>query len=276
MYDLNGLAAGSPIGFLAALGMLRVLTSDRNHEVYLGWRDGHAIIEGIEPERAIEELTANMEGRAETPEFNWADTPRRNAPDVYRKACEQMTNDHRALGFMAGWGTDAVLRNDFIAVTRLDMTSGQQKLLKDLRGLAGKITQGHFRSALLGGSYEGQSSFGLDPVATRSHAHEYKAPTKSKAPGKPGLVWLAFESIPLHPVIPISPNRSLTTGWRASGDAAYVWPVWDTMLTLEEVRLLRVLPVERLSNRSGVKEVWGSRYGSVGKYGMLRPALREG
>jgi len=186
MHDLKGLAAGSPIGFLAALGLLRVLTSDRNHEVYLGWRDGHAIIDGIEPERAIEELAANMVEREKAPEFNWSDTPRKNTPDAYRKACDQMADDYRALGFMVGWGTDTVLRDNFIAVTRMDMTSGQQKLLKDLRVLAGKVTQEHFRSALLGGKYEGQSSFGLDPVATRSHAHEYKAPTKSKAPGKPG------------------------------------------------------------------------------------------
>jgi len=47
------------------------------------------------------------------------------------------------------------------------------------------------------------------------------------------------------------------------------------MLTLEEIQLLRALPVDRLSNRPGVTEVWSSRYGSTGKYGMLYPAKRE-
>ncbi|MFC1579558.1 hypothetical protein ACFL4N_01450 [Thermodesulfobacteriota bacterium] len=275
MYDLHGLSSGSPAGFLAATGLLRVLASDHGIQARLGWRDGHAVIDGIDPEAAIEVLVTHMVDRAEAPELNWADSPRKVTPELYRNACIRMYDDHRALAFMAGWATDAVLHDGFVATTRLDMTSGQQKLLRDLRALALKVEQDHFRSALLGGPYEGQSSFGLDPIAVRSHAHESQAPTKSKAPGKPGLIWLAFESIPLHPVIPVAPNRTLTTGWSRAPDAAYVWPIWEATLTLEEVQLLRMLPVKRLSNRPGVTEVWASRYGSSGKYGMLLPGQRE-
>lgn len=275
-HELHGLNAGSPIGFLAALGMLRVLASDCGLEARIGWRHGHAVIDGIDPDTAIEQLFANMAGRAQSPEFNWADTPRKVTPESYRSACQRMAGDHRALGFMAGWATDAVLRDGFIAVTRMDMTSGQQKLLKDLRDLASRIKQDHFRSALLGGSYQDQPSFGLDPITVRSHAHEYQAPTKSKAPGKPGLIWLAFESIPLHPVFPIAANRRQTVGWRTyPNDVAYVWPIWDKMLTLGEVCMLRSLPVELLYKRPGMTEIWASNYGSTGKYGMLLPAQRE-
>ena len=176
---------------------------------------------------------------------------------------------------MAGWATDAILREGFVAVSRMDMTSGQQRLLRDLRSLAPRVTRSHLHSALLGGSYEDQSSFGLDPIAVRSHAYEYQATTKSKAPGKPGLIWLAFESIPLHPVVPITASRAQNTGWKGPPDAAYVWPLWDAMLTLEEVSLLRMMPVDRLSGSPGVTEVWFSRYGKSGKYGMLYPARRE-
>jgi len=274
-HDLYGLNAGSPIGFLAALGMLRVLASDCGLEVRIGWRNGHAVIDGIDPDTAIEQLFANMAERAQSPEFNWADTPRKVTPEVYRTACQRMIGDHRALDFMAGWATDAVLREGFIAVTRMDMTSGNQKLLKNLRALASRIKQDHFRSALLGGVYEKQSSFGFDPIAVLSHAHEFQAPTETGAPGKPGLIWLAFESIPLHPVFPVAANRRQTTGWRTIPNAAYVWPIWDMMLTLEEVRLLRSLPVEHLINRSGMTEVWASRYGQNGRYGVLFPAHRE-
>jgi len=275
MHDLPGLTAASPIGFLAALGMLRVLVSDRHLEVRLGWRNGHAVMDGIDPEKAISELAANMKGRSEAPEFNWADTPRKIPPETYRSACEEMAEDERALAFMSGWATDAILHKEAVAVTRLDMTSGQQKLLRDLRGVAERITDEHFRYGLMGGGYENQSSFGLDPIAVRSHAHEHKAPTKSSPPGKPGLIWLAFESIPLHPVVPVAPNKAQTTGWRSGSDTAYVWPIWETLLTLQEVSLLRALPVERLSNRPGVTEVWASGYGSSGKYGMLLPSQRE-
>jgi hypothetical protein len=256
--------------------MLRVLRSDRNLEVRLGWRSGHAVLEGIDPNTATEELIANMKERGSSPEFTWADSPRKVKPDSYRSACEQMVDNPRALSFMAGWATDAVLRDGFISPTRMDMTSGQQKLLRDLRDLASHLNKGHFQSALLGGQYEGQSSFGLDPIAVRSHAYESEAPTKSKAPGKPGLIWLAFESIPLHPVIPITANQAQTIGWRRYPNAAgYVWPIWDAMLALEEVQMLRVLPLDQLLERPGVRELWFSKYGSIGKYGMLLPAQRE-
>jgi len=275
MHDLYGLTAASPIGFMAALGMLRVLASDRRCEIKLGWRNGHAVIDGVDPETVISELWANMDDRASASEFSWTDTLRKVPSEKYRRKCYEMSADPRALGFMAGWATDAVLRQGAVAVTRMDMTSGNQKLLQELRKIAGRITHDHFKSALLGGPYEDQSSFGLDPIAVRYHAHEYQAPTKTKAPGKPGLIWLAFESIPLHPVVPIAPNRAQTTGWRLGTDAAYVWPIWDAFLTLEDVSLLRSLPVDRLSARPGVKEVWSARYGSSGKYGILLPARRE-
>jgi hypothetical protein len=241
------------------------------------------VLDGIEPEGAIEELTANMVKRERSPEFTWSDSPRKVSPETYRNACAQMVDDQRALSFMAGWATDAILRNGFVASTRMDMTSGQQKLLRDLRDLATHVTGEHFKSALLGGQYEGQSSFGLDPIAVRSHAHEAEAPNKSKAPGKPGLIWLAFESIPLHPVIPITANQAQTIGWRRypntgyvwPPNTGYVWPIWDAMLALEEVQMLRALPLDQLSERPGVRELWFSKYGSVGQYGMLLPAQRE-
>jgi hypothetical protein len=275
MHDLTGLTASSPIGFMAALGMLRVLAADRGYDISLGWRNGHAAIEGIDPQNAISELFANMDDRAEATEFNWADSPRNVHPEKYRLACQKMAGDERALGFMAGWASDAVIRNGAVAVTRMDMTSGQQRLLRDLRKLAKRIDLNHFESALLGGPYEDQPSFGLDPVAVRSHAHEHQAPTKSLAPGKPDLIWLAIESIPLHPVIPINANRAQTTGWRLGKDASYVWFIWNGFLTLEEVWLLRSLPLDYLSDRPDIAEIWSSRYGSSGKYGMLLPAQRE-
>ena len=275
MHDMLGLSAGSPIGFMAALGLLRVLADDRKCDVRLGWRNGFAVLDGIDPETAISELMANMENRAAAPEFNWSDTTRKVSADQYRMACNDMEDDKRALDFMAGWATDAVLYEGNVRATRMDMTSGNQKLLQDLRKIAASLTKTHLNTALFGGNYEGQSSFGLDPIAVRSHAHEPRAPTKSKAPGKPGLIWLAFESIPLHPVIPVESNRANTTGWRMRPDVGYVWPIWDGWLTMDEAFFLRTLPIERLRYRPGVSEVWFSKYGSSGKYGMLLPAKRE-
>ena len=213
MVELPGITSQSPIGFLAALGMLRVLAEDRGMQVRLGWRGGCAVIDGITLEETIDQLAADMAGREKALEFTWADSTRKIPPETYRQACAKADGDHRALGFLAGWGSDAV--------------------------------------------------FGIERTDTKF------------APGKPGLIWLAFEAIPLHPVVPVSSRRASTTGWRSGPDSAYVWPVWEGLLGLDEVATLRTLPLERLEKRPGITEVWASRYGASGKYGMLLPARRE-
>ncbi len=276
MVELPGLSGASPIGFLAALGMLRLLAEDRGHPVRLAWRNGRAVLGGLEPMDAIEELAANMMGRADALEFTWTDSTRGVSPEQYRDAVARAGDDQRALGFLAGWGTDTVIREGSIAGTHFDMTSGQQKLLRDLRRLAPRVNCNTLKVALLGGSYERQSPWGLDPASLRSRATEAESPTKSEPPGKPGLIWLAFESIPLHPVVPVSATRVRTVGWRIGGGSiAYVWPLWDQPLMLDEVMLLRTLPVEKLAKRPGVAEVWVSERRMNGKYPWLCTAKRE-
>ena len=84
MVELPGITSRSPIGFLAALGLLRVLAEDRGQQVALGWHDGRAVLEGITREEAIEELAANMAGREKAFEFTWADSTRKIPPETHR------------------------------------------------------------------------------------------------------------------------------------------------------------------------------------------------
>lgn len=273
--NLTGISASSPIGFLAALGLTRILSSDFGKDVRLCWKKGHVVIDGVGCSDILEILEKHMKERVKSPEFNWTDSLRKVSPELYRRQCERMKNDDRALGFMAAWGTDTVLKDGCMSETRFDMTSGQQKLLKSLRAMVVKIKREHFASALLGGPYEAQSSFGLDPVAVRSHAHESEAPTNSDPPGKKGLIWLAYESIPLHPLIPTASGKPSTLGWSDYPKAGYVWPIWRGFLNLKEIALLRAYPLDMLYDRPEIAEVWYARYGKNGKYGMLYPAKRE-
>ncbi len=277
MIELPGLSGASPIGFLAALGMLRVLVEDRGRDVRLAWRHGRAVLEGLELTEAIDELAANMAGRGDALEFTWADTTRGVTPEQYRAAVAQAGGDRRALGFLAGWGTDTVVSKGVIAGTDMDMTpvNKKQMLPRDLCELAPRVNRKALEIALLGGPYERQSPWGLDPASRRTGATEAKAPGKSKPPGKPGLIWLAIESIPLHPVLPTSATRTRTVGWRYMLADAYVWPLWNAPLNLNEARLLRMLPVARLAGRPGVTEVWASIKDKTGMYTWLLPARRE-
>ena len=280
MIELTGIPATIPIGFMAALGLMRVLGRDLRLPVSLGWRAGHAVLDGIEQDRLIDALVGTMAERYQAREFNWAASTRCVTPQLYRATCAaaEQEGDLRCLSFMAAFDTDAVVdKNGNLRSTRLDMSSGRQALLSDLRSLAKllakpEVAREAFQAALFGGGYDaGQSSYGLDPATQRSHATESRSPTKSAPLGKRGWVWLFAESLPLHPVLPLGNSRAYPAGF----DNGYFWPVWGGQLYLEELAALRLLPAIGLRRLDGVLEIWKSPYYQIGKYGALASPVRE-
>lgn len=292
--DLTGLPISSPIGFMAALGLLRVCAADHGIPARLSWTPTHARLHGADSEALRDLLAEHMEGRSEGPEFNIesrddkgrrapVDHLRTLRPADFRDAVSALHGDARALGFLAGFGTDAVLTDKgFIGRSRFDFTSGQQTLLGGFRQLAGMLDPKAKRPrvplperierALFGGPYEEQTSFGWDPATMMSHAYQPIAPTDSATPGQPMLIWLAIESLPLHPVLPAGPGRAQTLGFDRG--KKYVWPQWKEPLSLGEVTLLRHRPVNSLDRLPGVSATWASAVTSNGKYGLFRPAAR--
>lgn len=291
---LTGLPVSSPIGFMAGLGLLRVCTQDHGMDVRLSWTGSHALLHGLDEKAIRELLVEHMRGRSSAPEFNFdvkgEDGKRapalhvRNIPPAdYRDAAAAFCGNARALGFLAGFGTDAVVNDkEFVARSRFDFSGGQQKLLHEMRLLAADLDPGAKRPrvplaerierGVFGGAYEKQHSFGWDPATLMTHAHQPAAPTDSATPGQPMLIWLAVESLPLHPVVPLGPRLAHTTGF--SGGRAYVWPQWSEPLSLAEVQLLRQRPVTSLAQLPGVEAVWNSAVTSVGKFGFFLPATR--
>lgn len=292
--DLTGLPLASPIGFMAALGLLRVLVQDHALPVALSWRNGRACLHGAPADQVRQTLQRHMTGRAEALEFRFevaGDDGGRTAvqhlrtltPADFQAAAHACRHDARALGFLAGYATDAVVNDKgFIARTRFDFTSGQQRMVDEFRKLAQALDPRSCRprrplaeridAALFGGAYEEQHTLGWDPAALMTHAHQPAAPSDSATPGQPMAVWLAIESLPLHPVVPVAARRAETAGFGAG--RAYVWPGWETPLTLPEVALLRARPVDTLNALPGVTSLWRAEVTSVGKYGFFRPAAR--
>ncbi len=287
--ELSGLQIASPQGFMAALGLLRVCVQDLGLDVRLSWSASYARLHGIDWSSLQEVLTTHMRGRSAAPEFNFPVTLENGSlapvsklsgirPEDYRAAACSMRDNPRALDFIAAFATDAVLTQKGYAVrNRLDFSAGQQQFVPKIRSLAdaldptGSDFETRLRNALFGGPYEDQHSFGWDPVAVRRHAYEAEAPTKSSPPSQPFCVWFAIESLPLHPVFPVSPSRAVTTGF--SGNE-YVWPQWGEPLTLGEVRLLRQRPVDTLAELEGVLAIWRSAIASSGRYDTLSTAVR--
>jgi hypothetical protein len=241
---LTGLPVASPIAFMAAIGLLRVCRQDHAVDARLSWSQTHARLHGISRETLIELLMGHMRGRSKAAEFNFTVTDEKGKvgpvnhlraipPGDYRAAVASCRGDARALGFLAGFGTDGVVNDKgFVARTRLDFTSGQQKIVEEFRSLSAMLDpdarrpklplKTRIERSLFGGPYEEQSSFGWDPASLMTHAHQPVAPTDSATPGQPMTIWLAVESLPLHPVVSSGGRRAGTTGF--IGTSAYAWP----------------------------------------------------
>ncbi|WP_418139803.1 hypothetical protein AB9R84_06050 [Oceanimonas smirnovii] len=280
---LTGLTPNSPFNFMAALGLMRLLAEDNQRcELRLSWRQS-AVLHGVGKEELLELLYGHMEKRYQAIEFNWADSARSCSPEIYQEALRN--SDDRGRSFLAAWGTDGRLtKNGHISTSRLDMTSGQQKLIRELRKLAWELAetpellQKSFEKGLFEQHYEeGQSAFGLDPATLRQHATEARAPTKMKPSARKAALWLVAESFPCHPVI-VSNQQAVTLGtYRDSKGAAYYYyyPIWRNFsLSFSELNLLRQQDVQSLGQRPDITEVWSSEFIQTGKYGALRPACR--
>ncbi|WP_435103729.1 type I-G CRISPR-associated protein, Cas3-extension family [Arhodomonas sp. AD133] len=288
MIELDGLPGTTPIGFMATLGLLRVLGEDQGLPVRLSWDQAKPRLHGLaDREDLLSVLVTHMQGRHNDFEWNWADTAKGVTPENYSLACDEAahraSSPRRALAFLSAWATDTSVTDDgLVRYTRLDMTSGRQRLIADLRKIAATLetpeeAEGAFHRALFGGPYEDLSSFGWDPATVRQHAHEPRAPTKVKPAGKSGWIWLAAESLAWHPVLPRS-DRAVTTGCEVleGQGMSYFWGLWSASAELgpEEVRFLRALDFRRLSRRMGVESLWSSTFGKSGNYTMLLPAQR--
>jgi hypothetical protein len=292
---LPGLQIASPIGFMAALGLMRVLHEDHGIKPRLAWTGGCAELLGLGRAELGEVLVDHMRGRSTAPEFNFdvvigtSPAPvkhlREIRPPEFSAAARSFQSDPRALAFLAGFATDAVVNEKgFVARTGFDFSSANQKLAEEFRRLARRLdpdsrvprgqpgTATLLENGLFGGPYVEQHSFGWDPATLMSHAHEPQAPTHAPTPGQPWLVWLAVESLAWHPVLPISAARAQTAGW--AGGRAYHWPEWRPPLTAPEVRMLRARPLETLPSLPGVHACWSSQRTGVGKFGFFQPAAR--
>ena len=289
---LPGLVASTPLGFMAALGLLRVLGEDRGLSVGLRWDDDVAVVVDLCLNEVLAHLTEHLRGRARAPEFNLQfeggcrDHVRELTALEYRRLAERFGGDRRALDFLSGYGTDTVLdeggMHGRIARTQLDMTSGQQKFLAKVRELGELVDDSmpgadaaavieRLRTGLLGGPPEpGVHSLGWEPIP--EHAHHAQAPTHMAPLGHAARLWLAVEALACHPVLPITPQRARTVGF--GDDGAYWWPTWTMPASISEARLLRLRPVRSLGLAEGISGLWRAERRSVGKYGCFRPAAR--
>ena len=245
--DLPPLLGNMPVGFMAAVGLLRVVSA----EARLSWDPitQCARLDGIDRDALLDHLVEWMKGRADSPELQLADDVRGTTPERYREIVSG-ASDATLAWVRALWREDG----NEIAPTRLCLTGGPQRMIKMARELAGKLdpdkvrggakhVREKFVEALFGPwVYADEvASWGWDPATYRPGARTATEPSKTKLSGVAAAYWLAWESLPCFPNMP---GRG-TLGFEYRPKArAWTWTTWSVPLDIHAVGALLRRPEE--------------------------------
>lgn len=293
---LCGLEGSNPLGFLAALGTLRLCALMwRDRTVRLRWiRDGdwRPELSGA-PVEAEDDLCRILEQHAPWAPLDAFEELGKNLTvgralfeAVARKAAAAATGcDRRAADFAASFGSDIFEERDRIQYTDLCFItgSGHQDFLGTARDLAERSKARHLREALFGPWRYGDKGLSLrwDPGDAREYALRWSNPGPEGVLSVWGVNRLAFEALPFFPAVPAG-SRLRTTGFESRGRAhEFTWPIWGQPASVEAVRSvigLRELQQEvpdRVHLRAmGVEEVFRVQRVRIGQGANFKVSFR--
>jgi hypothetical protein len=272
---MTALDAADPLGFLAALGALRIVTRDEP-EARLRWlHDGSwsAVLQTPEPVDLVQILLADLERwRLGHPAVEFAVNAERKVQDLkhqpedFRALMLRLATDPEAAEFVAAYATGvAVDGSGQTKPTSLHFTAGQQRFMDAVLDLRAGVTREDLEEALYGPwiGRVGPKDTRWRAASERSRALLSFDPGKEKSSTVAGAAWLAFQAMPLFPVVP-NGQRAMTTGFGGRGKSEqFTWPVWPVPLSLCEVRvLLGLADAAELSGwerqRRGIAQVFRS------------------
>lgn len=306
---LPGLDGTNPLGFLAALGVFRVLADSRGVDsVRMTWwpssatwvpvihtgsgnpADQDAILDDLchglanhiadHPAQLLDELTSKKSDPR-------ADPARRN---VIRDHCDRSTADDRThADWLAAVASDVAPAN---AISQLQ-TARRDYYYKNLASVIEKTARDHLRRTLFhpwdyADALDNQSLH-LDPSEDRRHAYQWNQPSgdpdRKKSGGMLGANRLAIEAMPLFTSLPEGDTlRTIGFTGNRSTDPRWTWPIWSAGISLAVVRSLLLLtelqqealkPAEVAAMRArGVVAAYRTYRIVVGKTPNFTPARR--
>jgi hypothetical protein len=118
--------------------------------------------------------------------------------------------------------------------------SGHQHFLGTARGLAGKVGPEQLREALFGPWRYADRSLSMrwDPNDAKEYALQWRDPSAEGVSSVWGASRLAFEALPLLPVVPTETGPR-TTGFKTRNRAhEFTWPIWTQWASVDSVRSL--------------------------------------
>lgn len=267
---LNGLDGSNPLGFLAAVGVLQVV-SDSNKTTRMRWvfaQDGwRPLFTGCdnsqdelcmalhtslsEASTAIFEIGKLQQGSRQSNKFPFAAI--RFADALKSASVRTHAEDRREVDLLAAFGMEvhpdkqgAFQCTSFKMVRSGDANSqGMLFYAKALReGLDCRMLE---RTLFNAWDYTDKSySLRWDPMEDQRYALRWRDPSKSDATDGPGTMiaanCLAVEALRCFPVMPVG-VRARTTGFHdVQRRTTLVWPIWTAPLSVETIRSLLSLP----------------------------------
>lgn len=259
---------GNPLGFLAAVGMLRTLSlawpddSVRLCWIDRGcWRPVVATMRPLGPDAVSDCLATALEKMRGHPAFAYSNDLEVPPDDFRQFAIEAVSSSSPAnrvwSDFVAAFGCEAMQseKNGKAVIQDTDFRtmsgSGHQHFLSFLRNIVDRTQASHIHKSLFepwryDDPVENQT-MRWDPVDDQRYALRWRNPSGDPSRKQRGTVLganrLAIEALPLFPTVPMGAGLA-TTGFRGatSRNCVWTWPIWDGEASLDVVRSLLSLP----------------------------------
>jgi hypothetical protein len=302
---LEGLEAHNPLGFLAALGLLRVLdhhaAATGGAPPRLGFVDHGRFVARLVTSHSLDDVIdivmRDAAAQADNRALQFAyDDAGNVVPPTTKGASHDLKPppaaahallDHAATAgprtaeLAAAWFSDLVKdRGGNTKPTAFHFTAGQQAFLDMVEELRQRLTADHVREAVLGPwlNTSPLPSLSWDASVARMYALRAGNPSKEKRGSVPGANWLAVLGLAYFPVV-ARRGRLLTTGivggWK---DSVFTWPVWSAAGESSAIAsLLRLDPAAWTHDQRtiyGIDTVFRCRIlrSDQGGYGSFTPA----
>lgn len=291
--ELTGLTGSSPIGALAAFGLLRLCSEIESLvQAKLGWRrhdDWFAVLSV--PEHVTKDvlviLLSEQLAKQSTDVFSWSEdvrvTQESYQETLQKSVAEANFKNRRLCDYLAAFASEMAVDNakGLVKPTLFYMTSGQQKFLSSALELteAYRTSQVENLNEALFGPWlyrDKQHALGWDPAAERMYALRHKKPGDETPTSVSAAIRLALEVIPLFPVFPDKSGRLNTSGFvRINRENIFQWPLWQAPISLDSLKTLLNSELSDDINpcRRGVNALFRSIRSEFGQgYGIFRPA----
>ena len=274
-----GLDGSNPLGFLAAAGLLRILSRSTN-TARLGFlEDGscRAFVEGFDADiigAIVDDATCSA--GSQTWRLTYEKQEKKGvkivadlkAPptdfEMYLHEClaQWLKGNGEGVAYAAAYGT-SIARDgkDNTKPTAFHFTAANQEFLKAVEESRSRVdTEWTHQALMVGYAARPGSNLRWDPAAERNWALMANNPNDEGTSVNAPLEWLAFRGLPLFPTFPRNGGarpRAITTAVTGRGDELrFVWPLWSVPASVHTVASLVRLDWSRLSANERARGVF--------------------